>query len=86
MQSLGYSDFTAAGAEEEKMTQFKRALKLTRPAFAATRSPMQQVPSCLPHSSVDARKTFVLEQTGAWIGPVKVVECRYALAALLACE
>ena len=43
MQSLGYSEFTAAGPDEEKMTQFKRALKLTRPAFAATRSPMQQV-------------------------------------------
>lgn len=48
MQSLGYSDFTAASPDEEKMTQFKRALKLTRPAFAATRSPMQQVPFCLP--------------------------------------
>ena len=47
MQSLGYSEFTAASADEEKMSQFKRALKLTRPAFAATRSPMQQVSSCL---------------------------------------
>ena len=43
MQSLGYADFTAASPDEEKMTQFKRALKMTRPAFAATRSPMQQV-------------------------------------------
>lgn len=50
MQSLGYSDFTAASPDEEKMTQFKRALKLTRPAFAATRSPMQQVPFSLPRS------------------------------------
>ena len=47
MQSLGYSDFTAVSADEEKMSQFKRALKLTRPAFAATRSPMQQVLACL---------------------------------------
>ena len=52
MQSLGYSDFTAANADEEKMTQFKRALRLTRPAFAATRSPMQQVPFWLSHVHV----------------------------------
>ena len=44
MQSLGYKDFRTARQGEEKMEQFKRALKLTRPAFAATRSPMQQVP------------------------------------------
>lgn len=43
MQSLGYKDFRTARQGEEKMEQFKRALKLTRPAFAATRSPMQQV-------------------------------------------
>ena len=43
MQALGYKDFKAARPDEEKMEQFKRALKLTRPAFAATRSPVQQV-------------------------------------------
>ena len=56
MQSLGYSDFKAVSPDEEKITQFKRALKLTRPAFAATRTPMQQVtvcPSELPFTSIN---------------------------------
>jgi len=52
MQSLGYKDFRTARQGEEKMEQFKRALKLTRPAFAATRSPMQQVPTWLAHHTV----------------------------------
>jgi hypothetical protein len=52
MQSLGYTDFRTARQGEEKMEQFKRALKLTRPAFAATRSPMQQVPTWLAHHTV----------------------------------
>lgn len=49
MQALGYKDFKASRPDEEKMEQFKRALKLTRPAFAATRSPMQKV-CCVLHS------------------------------------
>ena len=47
MQALGYTDFTAARPDEQKTDQFRRALKLTRPAFAATRTPKQQVPACV---------------------------------------
>lgn len=44
MQQLGYKDFAAAGPEEAKIEQFKRALKLTRPVANINKSPMQKVP------------------------------------------
>ena len=43
MQQLGYRDFAAAGPEEAKIEQFKRALKLTRPTSHANKPPKEKV-------------------------------------------
>ena len=43
MQQLGYRDFAAAGPEEAKIEQFKRALKLTRPTSNASKPPKEKV-------------------------------------------
>ena len=43
MQQLGYRDFAAAGPEEAKIEQFKRALKLTRPTSNANKPSKEKV-------------------------------------------
>ena len=47
MQQLGYRDFTAAGPDEAKIEQFKRALKLTRATSNVNKPPKEKVYSCI---------------------------------------
>ena len=47
MQRLGYADFTAAGPEEAKIEQFKRALKLTRATSNINKPPKEKVYNCV---------------------------------------